>query len=217
MNLLDLILLSVLVGGAIYGSKVGFIRELTGVVALSGAIVIAVHYNDYLTVEMESWLKISPLWASFLAFIFASTIIYAVFKFAARVFYRVAEIQKLGRTDKFGGAAAGVIQGWILAGYVMFMTLYLPLPFALEQKMEESLLTMRMAAAVPFMYESTAKLHPSEQSFVLKLEDSLVGQPSSVDSSAKDKATRRPINELERARINDSFLPIHGKAAGRKI
>ena len=94
MNFLDLVLLSVLVGGAIYGSKIGFIRELTGVVALAGAIVIAVHYNDYLTVEMESWMKISPLWASFFAFVFASILIFAVFKFAAKVFYRVAEIQK---------------------------------------------------------------------------------------------------------------------------
>ena len=39
MSIIDLVLLSVLVSGAIYGSKVGFVREVTGVIALAGAIV----------------------------------------------------------------------------------------------------------------------------------------------------------------------------------
>jgi uncharacterized membrane protein required for colicin V production len=196
-------LLSVLVGGAIYGSKVGFIRELTGVVALIGAVVIAVHYNDFLTTEMEDWLQVSPLWASFIAFLLSGGILYAGFKFAAKIFYRVAEIQKLGRIDKFGGAIAGVLHGWFLAGFAMFMLLYIPLPYALEQKMEESLLTMRMASSVPFVYESTAKLHPSEESFVLKLEDSLTGQPSSVEPAPGQRVQRRNLTSLERERINN--------------
>ncbi len=203
MNILDLVLLSILAGGAIYGSKVGFIRESTGVVALIGAIVIAVHYNDFLTAEMEGWLKVSPLWASLVAFLLAGGVLYAAFKFLARMFYRVAEIHKLGRTDKFGGAIVGVLHGWFLAGFATFMLLYLPLPYVMEQKVEESMLAVRMASAVPFIYEATAKLHPSEDSFVLKLEDSLTGQPSSVEPTPGDKSRRRQLTSLERARIND--------------
>ena len=208
MNILDLALLSVLVGGAIYGSKIGFIRELTGVAALIGAIVIAVHYNDFLTAEMENWLRVSPLWASFVAFILAGGILYALFRFAAKVFYRVAEIQKLGRIDKVGGAIAGVLHGWFLAGFAMFMLFYLPLPYSLEQKVEDSLLAVRMASSVPFMYESTARLHPSEQSFVLKLEDSLTGQPSSVRPAPGEKVQRRQQSATERARIDDFLAKV---------
>lgn len=203
MNILDLVLLSVLAGGAIYGSKVGFVRESTGVAALLGAIVIAVHYNDFLTAEMEDWLKVSPLWASLVAFVLAGGVLYAAFKFMARMFYRVAEIHKLGRTDKFGGAIVGVLHGWFLAGFAMFMLLYLPMPYVMEQKVEESLLAVRMASAVPFVYEATAKLHPSEQSFVLKLEDSLIGQPSSITPAPGSTQKRRQLTSLERARIND--------------
>jgi len=203
MNILDLLLLAVLVGGAVYGSKIGFIRELSGVIALIGAIVIAVHYNDFLTAEMEGWLKSSPLWASLVAFILAAGILYAAFKFLAKLFYRVAEIQKLGKTDKFGGAIVGVLHGWFLAGFVVFMMLYLPLPYTLEQKMEESLLATRMASAVPFVYEATTKLHPSENSFVVKLEDALTGVPSSIAPAPGTKVKRRQLNSLERARIND--------------
>lgn len=203
MNILDLALLAILAGGAIYGSKVGFIRESTGVVALIGAIVIAVHYNDYLTTEMEGWLKVSPLWASLVAFVLAGGVLYAAFKFMAKMFYRVAEINKLGKTDKFGGAIVGVLHGWFLAGFVMFMLLYVPLPYALEQKVEESLLAVRMASAVPFVYEATTKLHPSEGSFVVKLEDSLTGQPSSIEPAPGTKLKRRPLTSLDRARIND--------------
>ena len=203
MNFLDLILLSALVGGAIYGSKVGFVRELTGVAGLVGAIVIAVHYNDFLTAEAENLLRVSPLWASFLAFIFSSGLLYALFKFTAKMFYRVAEIQKLGLTDKVGGAVAGVLHGWVLAGFAMFMLLYVPLPYTLEQKMEESFLVVRMASVVPFVYESTGKLHPSERSFVLKLEDSLIGQPTSVGRDSGKKAKRRALTNNELANIDD--------------
>ncbi len=203
MNILDLVLLSVLAGGAIYGSKVGFIRESTGVIALIGAIVIAVHYNDFLTAEIEDWLKVSPLWASLTAFILAGGMLYAGFKFTGRMFYRVAEIHKLGRTDKFGGAIVGVLHGWFLAGFAMFMLLYIPLPYTVEQKIEESLLATRMASGVPFIYEATAKLHPSEDSFMLKLEDSLTGHPSSIKPAPGAKNTRRRLTSLERARIDD--------------
>lgn len=203
MNILDLVLLAVLAAGAVYGSKVGFIRELSGVVALIGAIVIAVHYNDYLTAEMEGWLKASPLWASLVAFMLTAGVLYAAFKFLAKMFYRVAEIHKLGKTDKFGGAIVGVLHGWFLAGFTMFMILYIPLPYALEQKVEESLLAVRMASAVPFVYEATTKLHPSEGSFVVKLEDSLTGQPSSVAPAPGAKLKRRPLTSLDRARIDD--------------
>ena len=203
MNFIDLVLLAILVGGAIYGSKIGFIRELSGVFALIGAVIIAVHYNDYLTAELEDWLRVSPLWASFVAYVAASGLLFALFKFAAKLFYRVAELQKLGRTDKFGGAIAGALQGWFLAGFTMFMLMYLPLPYALEQKMEESFLTVRMASSVPFLYESTSILHPSEKSFVLKMEDSLMGQPSSVKPADGKDVKRRSLNELERARIAD--------------
>jgi uncharacterized membrane protein required for colicin V production len=203
MNILDLALLSVLIGGAIYGSKVGFVRETTGVIALLGAIVIAVHYNDFLTAEMENWLKVSPMWASLVAFILAGGVFYAGFKFLARMFYRVAELQKLGRRDQFGGAIVGVLHGWFLAGFVVFMVLYLPLPYTVEQKIEESLLAVRMASGIPFVYEATAKLHPSEESFVLKLEDSLTGRPSSIESGPGAEGKRRRLSNLERARIND--------------
>jgi len=203
MNILDLVLLSVLAGGAIYGSKIGFIRELTGVVALIAAIILAVHYNDYLTTQMEGWLRSTPLWASFWAFILTSGLLYATFKFAAKVFYRVAEVQKLGKTDKVGGALAGVLHGWFLGGFALFMLMYLPLPYALEVKMEESLLAVRMASSVPFVYETTAKLHPSEKSFVLKLEDSLTGAPTSVTPGSTGKKPRRPLTDHDRQRIND--------------
>jgi len=203
MNVLDLVLLAVLAGAAIYGSKIGFIRELTGVIALIGAVILAVHYNDYLTLLTEGWLRTSPLWASFWAFFLTSGLLYATFKFAAKVFYRVAEVQKLGRTDKVGGALAGVLHGWFLGGFALFMLMYLPLPYALEVKMEESLLAVRMASSVPFVYETTAKLHPSEKSFVLKLEDSLTGLPTSVQPGPASKKARRSLTDHERQRIND--------------
>ncbi len=203
MNFLDLIMLLILVAGAVYGSKIGFVRETIGVIGLIGAIVLAVHYNDFLTAEMEDWLQVSPLWASLAAFVLASALLYALFKFMAKLLYRVAEVQKLGKTDKFGGAIAGIAHGWFLGGFLIFMLLYIPLPRVIEDRLESSYLAVRMASAVPFVYEATGGLHPSEKSFVLKLEDSLTGQPSSIKPDNGDRNRRRPLTAVDRARINE--------------
>ncbi len=203
MNFLDLIMLLILVAGAVYGSKIGFIRETVGVIALIGAIVLAVHYNDFLTAEMEDWLRVSPMWASLAAFVISGALLYALFKLLAKLLYRVAEVHRLGKTDKFGGAIVGIAHGWFLGGFIIFMLLYIPLPRPVEERVESSYLAIRMASAVPFLYEATGGLHPSEKSFVLKLEDSLTGQPTSIKSNQGKHEKRRPLTAVDRARINE--------------
>ena len=64
----------------------------------------------------------------------------------------------------------GVVFGWLIMGYVVFLALFLPLPYMLEEKIENSFLALRMGSSIPFVYETTAKLHPSQDDFVLQME-----------------------------------------------
>ena len=161
MNLIDLVLLVGVAAAAGWGAKKGFIRMIMITAGLVGAIVIAVHHNDYFSRELAGYFQASPLWVSMIAFVLSSMVLFALFRLAAKMFFRVASLQKLGRRDHFGGAIVGVLFGWIMMGYLVFLVLFLPLPLTVEDHLEGSFLALRMGASVPFVYETTGRLHPS--------------------------------------------------------
>lgn len=202
MNLLDLGLLAGVAAAMGWGSKKGFIRMVMITAGLVGAIVIAVHHNDYFSSELAGYFQASALWISMIAFGLSSMLLFTLFRFAAKAFFRVASLQKLGRRDHFGGVLVGAIFGWFIMGYFVFLGMFLPLPYAIEDKIETSFLALRMGASVPFLYEMTAKLHPSQDNFVLKMEDSLSGalkKTGKIRGSGKRGRTRA----IDKARVDD--------------
>ena len=135
-----------------------------------------------------------------IAFLLSSMILFALFRFTAKMFFRVASLQRLGRRDHFGGALMGVVFGWLIMGYVVFLALFLPLPYMVEEKIEDSFLALRMGSSIPFIYETTAQLHPSQDDFVLKMETSL---DSALENTPDKKRGRDRSRAIDRARVDD--------------
>ena len=200
MNFIDLGLLVGVAAAAGWGAKKGFIRMVMITAGLVAAIVIAVHQNDFFSSELAAYFEASPLWIVMIAFLLSSMILFALFRFTAKMFFRVASLQKLGHRDHFGGALMGVVFGWIMMGYVVFLALFLPLPYMVEDKIEGSFLALRMGASIPFLYEKTARLHPSQDDFVLQMENSL---DNALENAPKKKGSRARSRSLDRARVDD--------------
>ncbi|GAB4323231.1 MAG: hypothetical protein Kow0074_15290 [Candidatus Zixiibacteriota bacterium] len=200
MNVIDIVLLIGMAACAGWGAKKGFVRMLMITAGLIAAIILAVHYNDGFTQELASYFAASPIWTAMFAFLISSMLLFALFRMAAKLFYRVANLQELGRRDQFGGALMGLVFGWILMGYVVFLGMFLPLPYTLEPKIEQSALALPMGSSVPFVYESSSRLHPSETNFMLKMESSLA---SAVDLSKNRANGRRKLSNVDRARVAD--------------
>jgi hypothetical protein len=62
---------------------------------------------------------------------------------------------------------------------------------------------MKMGASVPFLYETTAKLHPSQASFMDKMEITL---DEALTISQKNSTSKRRASKLgvtDEARVND--------------
>jgi len=93
-----------------------------------------------------------------------------------------------------------VVFGWIMMGYLVFLVLFLPLPIMVEGQLEGSFLALRMGASVPFVYETTARLHPSQDNFVLKMESSLDG---ALENTPERKGRRSNVRAIDRARVDD--------------
>jgi len=202
MNLVDLVLLIGVVACAGWGAKRGFVRMIIITLGLALAIVIAVHYNDSFSRELAAYFHASPIWVSMWSFVISSMILFALFRLIARLFARGVNVQKVGKYDHFGGAIVGLVFGWVMMGYLLFLVMFLPLPYALEQKFDTTVLANKMGASIPFLYEATGKLHPSQQDFMAKMEQSLSGAMQYAKST-RSAARRAKGGATDQARVND--------------
>jgi len=203
MNFLDLLLMVGVISCAVWGAKRGFIRMIMITLGLMGAIVIAVHYNDAFTRELSGFVRASPLWVTMIAFVLSSMILFALFRLGAKLFWKVANLQKLGKTDQFGGALIGLIFGWIMMGYLVFLMVFMPLPYMMQTKIESSVFALRMGSSVPLLYESTEKLHPSQADFMIKMEEALQGALLYAKAPKSQAGKKRRLTAVDEARITD--------------
>jgi membrane protein required for colicin V production len=178
MNWIDIILLILLVAAVIVGSKKGLIREITALAILAAAVIISVNYIDIIAEKIYSQLGGSPLVTAILSFVILLAIIYAIFKLLAMLFYRVANLQKLGRKDQLGGALVGAIRGWMIISFLVFLVFLIPMPDKFYLDFDNSFLGKPFARTLPLIYEGTSGLHPNNPDFMLKVENTLLQKRS---------------------------------------
>ena len=210
MNWVDYVLLALLVVSMIFGSRRGTIRESMGLIAFMIGLVFATHYIDWLAYSLTRRMALSPVLVSFVGFVVLVVLVFLVFRILALLFYRVASVGRLGKVDQLGGALAGLLRGWLMLGFLLFLMLYLPLPDRTLTDIDESFLAPGMQGAVPFLYESSAFLHPSNDRFIVKIRAALDVEPGRYAENPDDqRLQRRRIRELERARTTIDKMELH--------
>ena len=202
MNVIDLVLLIGVAACMGWGAKKGFVRMFMITVGLVAAIIMAVHYNDSFTEQLAGFMRTSPIWTAMAAFVLSSMLLFALFRMGAKLFFRVANLNQLGKSDQLGGALMGLVFGWVLMGYMVFLTMFLPIPYALEPKLENSMFALPMGSSVPFVYESTQRLHPSEGNFMVKMENSMESALAAAPGKDTPRGKRRN-SAIDKARIED--------------
>jgi uncharacterized membrane protein required for colicin V production len=200
MNWVDYLLLALLVVAMIFGTRRGVIRECMGLVAFMVGVIFATHYIDWLAFTLTRKMALSPVLVSFVGFVVLVVFIFLVFRILSLLFYRVASVGKFGKVDHLGGALAGLLRGWLMLGFLLFLILYLPLPQTTLDSIDDSFLAPGMRGAVPFLYESSAVIHPSNDRFIDKVRAALDVEPGRYAENPDDqRLQRRRIRELERA------------------
>jgi uncharacterized membrane protein required for colicin V production len=184
MNWVDGILLVLLIAAVIIGSKKGLIRELAALIVLTATVIVAINYIDIIAVKVYSQLGGSPLVTAIISFIILLAFVYAAFKLLALLFYRVANLQKLGKKDQLGGALVGAVRGWIIISFLTFLVFLAPMPERFYADFEESFLGPAFAKTLPTIYNTTSPLHPSTPNFMDKVEKTLLITPDDDMSSA---------------------------------
>jgi membrane protein required for colicin V production len=185
MNWIDIVLLVLLVAAVIIGSKKGLVRELMALAVLTAAVIVAINYIDIIAAKVYEKIGGSPMATAIISFIILLGLIYAVFKLLGLLFYKVANLQKLGKKDQLGGAIIGAIRGWIVISFLVFLVFLIPMPEKFYADFDASFLGTAFAKTLPALYESSSNLHPGNPSFMQKVENTLIQKPTKKMSQTK--------------------------------
>jgi membrane protein required for colicin V production len=185
VNWVDIVLLILLVAAIIIGSKKGIVRELMALAALTATVIVSVNYIDVIATTLYEKLGGSPLVVAFLSFVILLALVYAVFKLLGILFYKIANLQKLGKKDQLGGAFVGALRGWIIISFLTFLVFLIPMPEKFYLDFEDSFLGGTVAKTLPAIYESSTGLHPRNPTFMKKVENALLQEPSKKMSRSK--------------------------------
>ena len=197
MNWVDAVLLALLLAMVIVGTKKGLIRELTALVIFFAAIIISINYIDIFAIWVHNQLGGSPIVSAFLSFVILLAGSYAAFKIIGIIFYKIADIKGTGKKDQMGGALVGFLRGWLLIGFVTFLTFLLPLPSSFYTSFEESLFGPAIAKTVPLIYEGTSVLHPNNPDFIEKIETTLLLTQSQTEGGTTNEARDEVYTALQ--------------------
>jgi len=200
MNWLDFVLIAALLIAVILGSKVGLVRSVMRFFALAAGIIITTNNSDIIAVEVARHIDASPMVIAIISFIILLAVLYGVFRLVVIMFYKVSQMQSLGRTDKIGGGIMGAVRGWVFMGFVFFLLTLLPMPDGYHRMIDGSALSMPMMKTIPVIYEGSAPLHPSSKSFVQRVETSLY-ETNRVRFDSQGKSE----NALDRQLANDNI------------
>jgi len=186
MNWIDIVLLVLLVAAVIIGSRKGLIREIIALVILAATVIVSINYIDIIAEKVYAQIGGSPLVTAIISFIILLAFVYAVFKLLGMMFYRFANLQKLGKKDQLGGALVGAIRGWVIISFLIFLVFLAPMPDKFYIDFDESFLGAAFAKTLPIIYEGSATLHPNNPNFMNKVEKALL-QQSSIDMPPEER------------------------------
>lgn len=186
MNWIDGVLLIILLASVIVGSKKGLIRELMAFIIFFTAVIVSVNYIDSFAIWMYDKFGGSPLISAFISFITLLALSYALFKIMGIIFYRIADLKSIGRKDQMGGALIGFLRGWVAVGFLTLILFLLPMPDNFYESFENSFFGPAVAKTIPLMYEGTAKIHPNNPKFMVKMEQTLLEAPSQTNSNRRE-------------------------------
>ena len=105
----------------------GFVSELGGAVAVTGALVTPWFYNGAFDTRLEQTFKLGPGSAHVVGMFATGLGTYLAILLVARLLGRIARLPLLGLGNALGGAAVGFAKGAILLWLILFVALFFPL------------------------------------------------------------------------------------------
>ena len=170
MMFLDLIILGIIAGFAIYGFSVGFVHTLSSLIGTVFSIIVAVHTH----VTVASWIlpdiMAGQFWAQITVFLFilalGSKLVQILVEVIGKAFDVVSIIPFTKTINRILGVVLGLLEGVLIAGAALFVATSLPnLPESFQIALDNSVLastvlfvSMLLGAIFPEASERASEL-----------------------------------------------------------
>lgn len=153
MTLLDLAILVVLALALVRGYMVGGIRQITSIIGMVLAFVVAVQYMRPMGVQIETW-GMSPTFAELAAFTVLFLGVYVGVSFVARMADRIIKALRLGVLDNvLGSVLSGAKVLLVVSGVLLLLA---RAGWPTPDTREASTLYEPVREALPVAWEHTA-------------------------------------------------------------
>lgn len=150
MNAVDIVILVVLIGGAAYGFRQGFIVEAS---ALLGAVIaLAAARAEYRPVR-HVLAQVAPHsgWLTIVSYLIVFLAVLAAISLIARRLRWLARRLMLGWIDRFGGIVLGLIQASLVLALLLYLGKRVPAT-ALRHAVRHSSLAPVFEQIVPYVH-----------------------------------------------------------------
>ncbi|MBT6254283.1 CvpA family protein [Candidatus Uhrbacteria bacterium] len=161
MMILDLVILGIIAGFAIYGFAAGFVHTLSSLVGTIFSIIVAVHTH----VTVAFWIlpdaMAGQFWAQITVFFFilalGSKLVQILVEVIGKAFNVVSIIPFTKTLNRILGVVLGLLEGVLIAGAALFVATSLPnLPEVFQTALDGSI----MASTVVFVSMLLGALFP---------------------------------------------------------
>ncbi|NQV11862.1 CvpA family protein [Candidatus Uhrbacteria bacterium] len=161
MMFLDLIILGLIAGFAIYGFSVGFVHTLSSLIGTVFSIIVAVHTHVTVAFWILPDIMAGQFWAQITVFFFilalGSKLVQILVEVIGKAFDVVSIIPFTKTINRILGVVVGLLEGVLIAGAALFVAISLPgLPESFQLALDNSV----MASTVMFVAMMLGAIFP---------------------------------------------------------
>ena len=198
MNLLDIVIF-VFLGFFLYrGYKKGLIREIFALIAVLGALVLAVVYMDVGVSLLEDLADVPVSLALTVSFLIIFLIVFIVIRIVGAILSRLIRWTLLGWLDRLGGLFFGFVKGLLFASLIVLGLTLLSWPRNIGSYIDSSTLGPSVQMAAPRMFNHMKFLSPAAKSVYEEFRESVSDGTTFDPRELKEKAVKRVLHILER-------------------
>lgn len=142
MSTLEIVLLVVVLGFALYGAMLGLLQGIGSIIGLFVGYAVATHYVNgiaHFLTPLFGGNKIAAVITGFtILFVLASKLVGLLFYFLDKIFKLVAIFPGLKLLDSIGGFVLGLLEGIVIVGISLNILTHVPVPGGTATAVEQS-------------------------------------------------------------------------------
>jgi len=145
----DILIVLIVAVSMIRSFQNGFVRELSGAIALLFAVITPWFYNGSLDPQIERITHLGSGSAHVIGMFLTAAITYGIVVMLAWVLDRIARLPLLGTVNAVAGAAIGVFKAALFCWLVLYIALFFPLSPDLRSDLHHSPLVTSLTSPDP--------------------------------------------------------------------